>query len=80
MALSAPLDGPGPGGPPALVTDSSGAYAVSWPQGRPATFEVTAAFFEALVEEANLGRRAVPVLSAVADALTRLAPAPLTET
>jgi hypothetical protein len=76
VALSAPLDGPGPGGPPALTEDDSGAYSVAWPQGRPAEFAIRSAFFEQLVEEANLGRRALPVLQAVADALTRLVPSP----
>lgn len=76
MALSAPLDGPGPGGPPALVEDDSGGYSVSWPHGRPASFDVASTFFETLVEEANLGRRAMPVLQAVAEALTRLVPSP----
>jgi hypothetical protein len=47
---------------------------VSWPQGRPAEFLIRSGFFEQLVEEANVGRRALPVLAAVADALTRLVP------
>lgn len=68
------LDGPGAGGPPALTADASGAYVVSWPAGRPVEFPIAAAFFLQLVEEANLGRRALEVLTDIAGALAKLAP------
>lgn len=68
------LDGPGPGGPPALTVDPDGAYVVAWPAGRPVEFPIAAAFFDALVEDANIGRRALAVLTDIAGALARLAP------
>lgn len=61
-------------GPAPTLVEVDGLYVVGWPLGRADTVELGAAMFEALVEEANLGRRTVPILAAVADALTRLAP------
>jgi hypothetical protein len=63
-------------GPAPSLTEVDGLYVVGWPLGRAATVELGSELFEALVEEANLGRRAVPVLQSIADALTRLVPSP----
>lgn len=62
----------GVGGPPVVDVDGDGFYAVTWPQGRPETFDIAADLFDVIVGDLNAGRRAINALGAVAEALATL--------
>lgn len=63
-------------GEPQVRIDAEGLRTVSWPSGRPAEVTLTVDLFEALLDEANTGRRALNALLRVVEAIGALGSPP----